>query len=270
MARDELTRRTVVKQGLRLGASGIAVGAVGGLGAALGGCGRDSAPPSATQTEVVPGLWINRREAWGSDLPPTGPIGPDTMRFMIVHHSESGNSDGDPRSIIRGIYAYHTGPAKNWPDVCYHYFIGRDGSVWEGRAGSLDGPVEASASGGNQGWAILVCLLGEYFDVAPTPATQDSLVKVLAWNAQRYGIDPVSTVTFRSRGSSKHPAGSVVTTPAISGHRDTSSTDCPGDTAYALLPQWRQRVVAVPPPVFPNDGPYAPAERLRAVDVEFG
>lgn len=269
VADDKLTRRTVVRRGLRIGVGGVTIGALGGTGA-LSGCGRDEAPPSATQQEVVPGLWVNRRAAWGDDLPPTGPIGPDTMRFLLVHHAQSSNSDRDPRSTIRGIYAFHTGPAKRWPDVCYHYFIGRDGSIWEGRAGSLDGGVEASATGGNQGWALLVCLLGDYRRVSPSAAAQDSLVKVLAWNARRYGIDPTATVTYRSRGSNRFPAGTIVTTPAISAHRDTSYTECPGDVGYQLMGEWRARVAAVPPPVFPKTGPYSPAERLGAVDSEFG
>jgi hypothetical protein len=45
--------------------------------------------------------------------------------------------------------------------------IGPDGSIWETRAGSLAGPVVADATGGNQGYAQLVCLIGDFENQAP-------------------------------------------------------------------------------------------------------
>ena len=37
----------------------------------------------------------------------------------------------DPRAIIRQTYVFQTGPQKRRPDICHHFMIGRDGSVWE-------------------------------------------------------------------------------------------------------------------------------------------
>jgi hypothetical protein len=93
--------------------------------------------------------------------------------------------------------------------------------VWETRAGSLAGPVVADATGGNQGFAQLVCLIGDFSATAPTPAAQQSLLRTLIWLADRYDLDtdPAAT-TFVSRGSDRHRAGAIVTTPTISGHRD--------------------------------------------------
>jgi hypothetical protein len=64
--------------------------------------------------------------------------------------------------------------------VAYNFFVGPDGTVWEGRAGSLNGPVIADATGGNQGFSQLVCLLGNFESTPPTAAAQDSLVRLLA------------------------------------------------------------------------------------------
>ncbi len=81
--------------------------------------------------------------------------------------------------------------------------------MWEGRAGSLAGPVVADATGGNQGFAQLVCLIGNFVDQPPTVAAQDSLARLLLFLADRYDVDtdPAATVTFTSRGSNKYRAG---------------------------------------------------------------
>jgi hypothetical protein len=200
----------------------------------------------AAALEVAPGLSIHPRDDWGADLPPRGPLAPDDVKFLLVHHTASSNIAPDPRAVIRQTYAFQTGPTKRWPDVCYHFFVGPDGSVWEGRTGSLEGPVIADATGGNQGHAQLICLVGNFMTSAPTAAAQESLMCLMLFLADRYSIDtdPSATVTFTSRGSDRFRAGSTITTSTISGHRDTSATACPGDLAYSLLPAWRARVNA--------------------------
>lgn len=205
-------------------------------------------PPveSLATVEVAPGLRINPRSEWGADLPPKGSIGPETVKFLLVHHTASSNTVPDPRALIRQTYAFHTGPQKRWPDICYHFMIGPDGSIWETRAGSLAGPVVADATGGNQGYAQLVCLIGDFEGRAPTVAAQDSLMRMLIFLADRYGVDtdPAATTTFVSRGSNKFRAGTTVTTSTVSGHRDVTYTACPGAVGYGLLPGWRSRVHA--------------------------
>ncbi len=230
-----------------------------GAAAALGlaACGtafepkeRELTQPSPTASlasvEVAPGLRIHPRREWGADLPPRGAIAPETVKFLLVHHTASSNNVADPRAVIRQTYAFHTGPGKRWPDICYHFMIGPDGSIWETRAGSLAGPVVADATGGNQGYAQLVCLIGNFQTQPPTPSAQDSLMRLLIHLADRYQIDtdPSATTTFVSRGSDKFRSGSIVTTSTISGHRDVTYTACPGDHGYVQLAGWRSRVHA--------------------------
>ena len=99
---------------------------------------------------------------------------------------------------------------------------------------------------GSQGFAQLICLIGDFTSQLPTPAAQASLVKVLAWLADRYDIDigHGATTSFISRGSQRWPAGTAVSTPTIAGHRDMSYTACPGDAFYPLLPEIRTRAIA--------------------------
>lgn len=214
-------------------AAAIGPGAPAGLAAAAAG----------SAVSVMPGLAILPRDAWGADLPPRGDITREATRFLLVHHTASPNSYRSARDVIRSAYAFQTGPAKGWPDVCYGFFIGRDGDVWEGRAGALTRPVRADATGGNQGWAQLVCLLGDFTSAVPTPAALTALAKVLAWLAGRdlVSLADGATTSFVSRGSNRWPAGTVVTTPTVAAHRDMSYTACPGDALYPLMPDVRRR-----------------------------
>ncbi len=117
--------------------------------------------------------------------------------------------------------------------------------MWEGSAGSLAGPVAADATGGSQGFDQLVCFIGDFTSVMPTPAAVDAGNRTLAWLAQRYGIDTAagSTVTFMSRGSNKWPAGAKVTTATVAGHRDMSTTACPGNAFYPYVRNGLQAAV---------------------------
>jgi hypothetical protein len=206
---------------------------------------RQEVAPSPDAVEVLPGLWIRPREAWGDDLPPKGLVVAEDARFLLVHHTASASNYSSARQVIRNVYSFQTGAAKGWNDVCYQFFIGRDGDVWEGRAGALGGPVMADATGGSQGFAQLICLLGDFSRQPPTQAALDALIKVLAWLSGRYDIDIAtgSATTFVSRGSQRWSAGTSVTTATIAGHRDMSYTECPGSSLYDLLPIIRLQAI---------------------------
>ena len=184
------------------------------------------------------GLTINPRSSWGSDLAPKGPLAAEDVRFLIVHHSASnnGHGPGDVPSILRSWYDLHTGP-RGWNDVAYNFVIDSAGGIWEGRQGSIDGPVAGDASGGNQGFTQLACVIGDTNTAQPSAAARASLVQLLAWLSERYGVStaPGAEVTFTSRGSNRWPAGQTVTTATIAGHRDMSQTSCPGESLYAYV-----------------------------------
>ena len=213
---------------------------IGGLvagGAAVSAATLLGPPTALAAVPVAPGLDIEPRSNWaGEGRPPTGPLSGETVQFLLVHHTASANG-ADPVETMRTAYGFHTSPEKGWPDVAYNFFIDQNGITWEGRAGSIAGPVEASATGGSQGFAQLVCLLGDFTDVLPTPAALIALNRTLAWLADREGIaiGPTASTSFVSRGSNLWPAGTTVETNTIAGHRDMSRTACPGDTFYPYL-----------------------------------
>ena len=194
----------------------------------------------AKPVEVAPGLRIHTRDEWGRNLKPRRKMRTEKdVKFLLVHHS-AGNtfySREQVKQQLQIVYGIHTGVNKRWPDVCYNFFVDRFGGVWEGRKGSIDGPVVADATGGSQGFAQLICLLGNYEEEKPSKAMMDSLAKLLGWLGTKYEIDlhQGRRVKFVSRGSDKWPKGVRVSGRPISGHRDMSYTTCPGANVYSLL-----------------------------------
>ena len=77
---------------------------------------------------------IRPRSAWGGDLPPQGPLeaeAPGDVRFLLVHHTASGNTydRDDVVGMIRSFHRTHTGPDKGWPDVAYNFFVDLVGHI---------------------------------------------------------------------------------------------------------------------------------------------
>lgn len=190
-------------------------------------------PPSAR------GLTINPRSAWAIDRPPKGPLPAEDVRFLLVHHSASqaGHTAEQAPGILRGFYDYHTSAEKGWNDIAYNFLIDSGGGIWEGRSGSIAGAVAGDATGGNQGFSQLVCLIGDFNASNPSGAALGSLVDLLAWLADKHGVAtaPESQVSFTSRGSNLWPAGSTVTTATITGHRAMSATSCPGSNLNQVV-----------------------------------
>ncbi len=227
---------------------------------------------------VTPGLEIAPRSAW-ADADPTGPLeaeAPGDVRFLLVHHTASSNdySVDEVPGLLRSFYGYHTGPDKNWPDIAYNFMVDRFGGVWEARAGSISSPIKGSATGGSQGFALLCCLVGNHDEAPPTPEAVASLARLLGWLAHTYdiAIGPGETTTFVSRGSSRWPEGSAVTTSTISGHRDMSSTTCPGDHVVELIqsdivPAAQQAAGQTSPPTTEPPTTEPPTTEPSATDV---
>lgn len=190
--------------------------------------------------QAAPQPPIVRRAEWGGDLSPRGALPTEDVRFLLVHHTAEPGSDyqpGEVPGLLRGIYRFHTGASKGWPDVAYNFFVDRFGTIYEGRTGSVDGPVRGSATGGNQGYSQLCCFVGNFEVEAPPAPALASMYSLLAWLADRYRVDtsPGATVTFTSMGSNRWPAGSTVEAATISAHRDMSQTTCPGSACYSLV-----------------------------------
>lgn len=229
---DGMSRRALL--------AGVVGGAAGVL-VARPALARPALPLQLPTVTVAPGLEIVTRDGWAQNRPPRGEIQVETdVRFLLVHHTaEPGNNygPGDAPVLLQSMYDYHTSPAKGWPDIAYNFLIDQYGVVYEGRSGSLIQASIPDATGGSQGFSQLACFIGNLDVQAPTDEARDSMDRVLAYLADRHDVDvtPGATTDFISRGSNRYPSGAAVHTKTVAGHRDMSTTTCPGDFAYAMV-----------------------------------
>ncbi|MFC7877369.1 N-acetylmuramoyl-L-alanine amidase [Isoptericola sp. NPDC057391] len=188
---------------------------------------------AATGRELRPS--VVTRKQWGADesLRGSWPTVSGRLDAIYVHHTAGTNSYSRSQSaaIVRGIYAYHT-KSRGWPDIGYQLLVDRFGRIFQGRSGAVDdNPIGAHAGGYNTG-TIGVSAMGDFEVARPTSALLTALTHVVAWKAYQYGVGPKSHVTLptgTSTGSdTRARPGQRVRVPAITMHRTTNHTTCPG------------------------------------------
>jgi hypothetical protein len=208
---------------------------------------------------AVPEPAVISRAAWGANesyrLDSGGhehwPRSFDPLQKLIVHHTAGANNDPNPAATIRAIYYDHA-VLRGWGDIGYNFLVDAAGHVYQGRYSREYAPGEAitgddlsglpvrggHAKGYNDG-TVGIALLGTYTSVLPPAAQRTALVSMLAWEAERHGLDPTASSTYvnTANGNTKFLAN-------ISGHRDVNATDCPGGNFYATFPTLRQQVKA--------------------------
>ena len=207
---------------------------------------RTNAKPQRTLS-VAGSPAIVPRTDWQADekIVRAKPLYAPSLKLAIVHHTAGTNNYTPAQSaaIVRGIEVYHV-KGNGWNDIGYNFLIDRYGTVYEGRGGGITRNVIGAHSLGFNTGTVGISLIGNFDNATPPPAMQAALVRLLAWRLDVAHIDPSSTVVYTSGGNGKFRAGKVVTLRAISGHRDTGPTDCPGKYEYALLPQVIRSVAA--------------------------
>ncbi len=197
---------------------------------------------TAGQPAIVP------RSGWQADesIRRAEPIYADQLRMAFVHHTAGTNDYTrlQAPAIVRGIELYHV-QGNGWNDIGYNALVDRFGTVYEGRYGGLDrNVVGAHAKGFNTG-SFGIAVMGDFRTVDPPPAAVDALVRTLAWRLDLGHVDPLGTLNAISSGNERFDEGIPVFLRAISGHRDTGLTECPGQRLYAMIPSIAQRVAAL-------------------------
>lgn len=178
---------------------------------------------------------IATRAAWGAQAVSSVSYG-STIDLAVVHHSVSSNSysQAEVPGVIRGIQAYHMG-GRGWSDIGYNFVVDRFGGVWEGRAGSLDGPTIGAHAAGFNTNSVGVVVLGDYTSATPSSAAVESVSRVVGWKLASHGTNPVGTVTRTAgTGSTRYAPGTTVQIPRVVGHGDVGSTSCPGSVRNSL------------------------------------
>jgi hypothetical protein len=193
------------------------------------------------------------------------------VQKLIVHHTATINDDPDPAATIRSIYYYHA-VTQGWGDIGYNFLIDEAGTVYEGRYARQyatgetptgedlagNGVTAAHASGYNSG-TVGIALLGTLTDRDATVSARDALERLLAWKADRHGIDPKGSSLYTNPVN-----GTQLTFANIAGHRDVNATECPGGRLYAALPSIRDDVAALIAGSAPDTMPPAPPTALVA------
>lgn len=193
-----------------------------------------SVSSTTNPTYALP-TYVNRVQ-WGGtlNLTNTAPRSQTTVSHLIVHHSAGHNTSLDFAAVVRSYYLLHT-QTNGWSDIGYNWLIDRNGVLYQGRAFNFNGSPDVIGAhmGGGNSFTMGVCLIGDFTNVQPTEVALTQLRNVLAWKAHERAID------VRVRRT--HTLGNLHT---ISGHRDGSATQCPGNAFYPRLPEVRSRTHA--------------------------
>jgi hypothetical protein len=181
---------------------------------------------------------IITRAAWGADeqIVRGTPGYASRLAFSVVHHTAGAapTSKAQSAAMVRGIQSYHV-RSNGWNDIGYNFLVDPFGQVFEGRRGGITKAViGAHAMGFNTG-SVGVAVLGTYESRGIGKAARAALVSLLAWKLDIAHVDPTSRLTWISAGNPKYPAGKPVSIRAVSGHRDTGPTACPGAVLYGTL-----------------------------------
>ncbi|MPZ53278.1 MAG: hypothetical protein GEU79_11195 [Acidimicrobiia bacterium] len=156
--------------------------------------------PEGTVIDLV------ERQQWGA-APPEGSFTDHTITHLTLHHAASPPSPTGPEAF-RGWQSYHQ--SLGWGDIAYHFIVGKDGRVYEGRDWTKVGDT---ATEYDPTAHFLVVVEGNFDNEEPTQVQLEAIAKILAYGAQESGVDPHE----------------------ILGHRDHASTSCPGDALYLYV-----------------------------------
>ncbi len=178
------------------------------------------------------------RLSWGADesIRRGPPAYSADVRFSIIHHT-AGRTDytrSEAPAIVKGIQLYHV-QGNGWNDIGYNFLVDRFGTVYEGRYGGIDRNVVGAHALGFNTSSVGIALIGTYGDTQPSKAALDAISRLVAWRLDLAHVDPTGFLTYISGGSERYANGIPVVLSAISGHRDTGFTECPGDALYSKL-----------------------------------
>jgi hypothetical protein len=200
-------------------------------------------PQPGTPPPIVP------RASWGAQaVPPRAAPSYGVVQLAFVHHTVNANdyTADQSASIVLAIAKYHR-DTNGWNDIGYNFLVDRFGQVFEGRAGGVDQPVVGAHAQGYNDQSTGVAVIGTFTDAPMPEAAMASLAQLLGWKLSLHGVPCEGGLTVLSGGGdlNRYVAGTPVSFQRISGHRDGDSTECPGNAAYAQLPELRRRAAAL-------------------------
>jgi len=156
--------------------------------------------------------------------------------YLTWHHAAgfSAETEAEGKAQMRAMQDLHQN-IRGWSDIGYQFGIDRGGRLYQGRpfrdnSTSLSqvpvlarGAHVGGANTGNVGVVLMGCYHppeGSHCQQEVTPAAFATYITLFSFLSERYGVAPT----------------------LIRGHRDFSSTACPGDNVYAMIPELISKV----------------------------
>ena len=159
---------------------------------------------------------MESRQSWGAQDARIGEMESIGDVFNITIHSTDSNKT--PAQIQQKHMGKWWGQ-NNWPDIGYHFLIGQDGTIYKGVDLQYKGIHVLNSNTGRIGIALMGDFQPGWLDNnSPTDIQIEALIDLILFLKAHYDIK------------------------SLGGHRDyKSSTLCPGDNVYPLLPNIRRR-----------------------------
>ena len=137
---------------------------------------------------------------------------PHEITSITLHHTGSPQPmtmDDDAVKYLQDLFKWGQ-EARNWWDLPYHYLIGRDGTIYEGRDNRYAG--ETNTRYDTRGH-LLIAVMGNYDKQEPTEEQIQAITDLTTWTADRYDLSAQK----------------------ISGHYQLANTGCPGASLRKLI-----------------------------------
>ena len=175
-----------------------------------------AAPTTAWRVSPSNKISIVPRAKWAK-LKIRGNVTPmGTVRKITVHHTDDSPSLNKISDVqfLKSMENHHRNVRK-WACIGYHFIIGRDGKIYEGRPAAYQGAHVSSNNSNNLG----ISLIGDFNKGMPNKAQLNSLKGLLAKLRQKHKI----------------PASRVY------GHGHLGKTQCPGKHLKKWLEVYRSQ-----------------------------
>jgi hypothetical protein len=137
---------------------------------------------------------------------------PHRITHVTLHHTGDAQPlrpGDDPAAKLRALQSWGARD-RNWWDVPYHFLLGLDGTIFEGRDYHYMGETNTAYDPGGH---FLISVIGNYAKQEPTPAQLNAIADLMAWALREFDL-PLDR---------------------IGGHYNYADTDCPGPNLRKYL-----------------------------------